>query len=157
MTQSTILDLDTLLDSTLDTVADIPDYINPPNGTYRLGIHDAGIEKMDAREASGDKPARPAGSRIKITYKVVGTVETKEPPVADGTLFTETFMGTEEGLGFFKKQVKKIMNGEDITGVSMRDLLDGLKGLEFDAVITTRSTVSKGKTYENVNVRPIHD
>lgn len=151
MTQSTILDLDALLDSTLDNVPDVPDYMNPPAGQYRLGVEDAAIEKMKAKEGEV------GGSRIKITYKVVATKETKEMPVPDGTLFTETFMGTEQGLGFFKRQVKKIMNTEEVGGVSLRDLVSGLKGTEFDAIITTRTTSSNGKTYENINVRPVHE
>lgn len=148
---TTILDLDSLLDSNLDDVKDVPDYMNPPTGQYQLSIADAVLEQTKPKDG------KPASARFKITYKVDATIETKEAPVPDGTLFTETFMGTEEGLGFFKKQVKKIMNTEDVAGVSIRELLEGLKGQEFKANITVRTTVSNGKTYENVNVRPVHE
>src|SRR5690606_31920075 len=150
--KTTILDLDKLMDSTLDNVADIPDYMNPPNGLYVLSIHDAVIEKGKAKE-----DGKPVGSRFKLTYKVDETIETTEAPVADGTLFNETFMGTEQGLEFFKKRVKSVMNADDLSGVAIRDLLEGLKGVQFKAALTTRTSISNGKSYENVNIRPIHD
>jgi hypothetical protein len=153
MTQATILSLDDLMDATLDNIADVPDYMNPPDGNYVIGVEDAKVEKMKPKEG------KPEGSRLKITYKVVATKEVKPGalPVPDGTLFTETFTGTTEGLEFFKKKVKKIMNTDDVSGVTIRDLLEGIKGVEFDAVVTTRVSAGEGgKTYENVQVRPVH-
>lgn len=148
--KNAILDLDDLLDSNLDTVADIPDYVTPPDGLYKLDIVDAEIKK--AKEAG-------KASRITITYKVAETVDTAGAPVADGSLFTEGFQGTEQGLEFFKKQVKKIMNVTEIGGVSMRDILEGLKDIQgMEAHISTRKTVDAvtKKEYENTNIRPIH-
>jgi hypothetical protein len=147
MAENTILDMDALLDATLDNVADIPDFLNPPDGLYELAITEAEI-----------KPGKEAGkaSRIVLTHKVVSTVDTDGVPVPNGSLFQESFQGTEQGLGFFKKQAKKYMNVDDISGVSMREIIASLKGLEYKARVTTKVTKNDaGKEYENVNVRPI--
>lgn len=148
----TILDLDTLLDSTLDTVVDLPDYLNPPTGNYVLSVIEAEIKQ--GKPAEGKEKAKPA--RIVLTYRVDQTVETEGMPVPDGTLFTEGFQGTEEGLGYFKKQAKKLLNIEDLNGVSIRDLLESLKDVQtFDAVLTNKVSKVGEKEYENVNVRPV--
>ena len=152
---ATILDIDALLDSTLDAVPDMPDYLNPPTGNYVLSITEA--------EIKAGKPADPAkkqaakAPRIVITYRVDSTVETDGVPVPDQTLFTEGFQGTEDGVAFFKKQAKKLLNVEDLSGVTIRDILEALKGVQnFNAML--KNVVSQGeggKEYENVNVRPI--
>lgn len=152
---ATILDIDALLDSTLDSVPDMPDYLNPPTGNYVLSITEA--------EIKAGKPADPAkkqaakAPRIVITYRVDQTIETDGVPVPDLTLFTEGFQGTEDGVAFFKKQAKKLLNVEDLSGVTIRDILEALKGVQnFNAML--KNVVSQGdggKEYENVNVRPV--
>ena len=154
--QSTILDIDALLDSTLDSVPDMPDYLNPPTGNYTLSVIEA--------EIKAGKPADPAkkqaakAARLVITYKVDSTIETDGIPVPDGTLFTEGFQGTEDGIAFFKKQAKKLLNVEDLSGVTIRDILEALKGVQnFNAMLTNKTSTSEDgkREYENVNVRPI--
>ena len=153
---STILDIDALLDSTLDSVPDMPDYLNPPTGNYTLSVIEA--------EIKAGKPADPAkkqaakAARLVITYKVDSTIETDGIPVPDGTLFTEGFQGTEDGIAFFKKQAKKLLNVEDLSGVTIRDILEALKGVQnFNAMLKNTTTQSEDgkREYENVNVRPI--
>ena len=154
--QSTILDIDALLDSTLDSVPDMPDYLNPPTGNYTLSVIEA--------EIKAGKPADPAkkqaakAARLVITYKVDSTIETDGIPVPDGTLFTEGFQGTEDGIAFFKKQAKKLLNVEDLSGVTIRDILEALKGVQnLSAMLKNTTTQSEDgkREYENVNVRPI--
>lgn len=148
--KNTILDLDELMDATLDAVADLPDFVTPPNGLYVLGIYEAEIKKP--KEAG-------KASRITLTYKVLQTIDTEGIPVADNSLFNEGFQGTEQGLEFFKKRAIKIMNVSDLNGVPLREILAGMKDVEFKARIVVKNTkdAATGKEYENVDVRPIHD
>ena len=155
MTQATILDLDALLDSTLDNVADMPDYQNPPAGLYKLAV-----AKVEIDEYS--KKAEPTVKlkRIKMEYKVAATVQladAKDLPVADGTIFSENFSANEDGLAFFKKAAKKILNVADLDGVSLRDVFASLVGAEFDAKITIKETKSAdgSATYENVRINVV--
>lgn len=162
----TILDLDALMDTKLDDVKTIPDFMNPPAGQYRLSVFKAEIEKYESKEkpAQGGKPAQPAAkrTRIKVIYSVVATKELSkdadEPPVADGTMFNETFMGTEQGLEFFKKRAIGVTGVAEFGDAKLRDILDGMVGIEFDANIKYRtSKMDDGKEYENIQIRVVRE
>lgn len=156
MNTNTILDIDSILDETLDQTPDLPDYINPPAGDYRLGMNDAKIEKYKTKN---EKQQEIEALRIKLTYAVNSTLQVAKDtdlPVADGTLFTETFQVTEDGKAYFKKQAKKILNVENLDGVKLRDIIETLKDQkDFPARIKVRNSVKNGVTYENVNVIPM--
>ena len=146
----TILDMDSILDSTLDAVADVPDYVTPPTGNYVLGIHSAELKK--GLPAKGDKAA--TAPRLAITYRIDEVKETDALPPAVGALFSEGFQATEQGLEYFKKQVKKILNVDSVDGISIRDMLTTLPEVSpFLAQIKT----SKNKDgYENCRITPVH-
>jgi len=153
-TDVTILDMDAMLDMKMDEVETLPDFVNPPAGNYRLACKGAKIEKYKSKkEPTVEK------TRIRTTYAVVETKEVAagSVPVADGTLFTETFMGTEEGLKYFKKTAMGILNVTDFEGATMKDVIDGLADQEFDARITVRVTKDEaGATFENLSIKPFH-
>lgn len=147
---ATILDLDAMLDESLDSVPDVPDFMNPPNGFYNLRLKEAKIEKYESKAKDG-KPAT-SGTRIRVTTEVAETIECEGQPVPNGTLFSETFQGTEEGLGYFKARAIKVLNVGDVQGVPLRDILSSLAGVDFQAKIKTK----KSGDYENlvINVVP---
>jgi len=148
-----ILDLDAILNTSADNIETLPDFQNPPAGQYHLAINDAKIDKRKGKDGKEDS------LQIVITYKVDETLELSNPselPVATGTLFTERFQATEDGLKYFKKQALAILNVKDAAGATIRDLLDSIKGSEFKAVIKVRVSTQGDKTYENLSVRPVH-
>jgi len=146
-----ILDLDALLDTDMGAVVTLPDYITPSKGLYRLKVTEAGIKER--KDKDGNKTAN-----LIIVYSIVETKECDEAPFPNGSLFSDRFQATEEGLTYFKKQAMKIMNEPSLDGVKMRDVFDGLVGMEFDCAITVRKTkdAASGKEYENISVRPLH-
>lgn len=149
-TNETILDLDALLETTLDAVEDLPDYIDEINGLYMLSIAEAEIKKPK----DSKKP-----SRIVLTYKVDGAVEVEGVPATEGSLFSEGFQGTQDGLKFFKRQAKSLLNTDDLSGIPLNDLLAGLKSLDsFQAKVTTKRTIDKEtkQEYLNIFIRPVH-
>jgi len=150
-TKTTILDLDSLLDTQMDQVETLPDYITPGKSILDLKIEDAELKKGKNKEGE-DRVS------IVITYSILATVESDEPAFPDGSRFTERFQATEDGIKYFKKQAMKLLNVADMTGVSLRDILDGLKNTEVRAAITQRVTKSDdGKEYTNINIRPLHE
>lgn len=160
MSETTILDLDAMMDMEMDKVETLPDFINPPAGTYMLSVNDCKFEKYTTKPKDGKKPEDLA--RFKIVYTVDKTLEvgnSADLPVKDGSLFTESFMATEDGLKYFKRQAMNIMNVSDLAGATVKDVIDGLKGNAFKAAITIQKTPGKeaGTTYENVRVRPVHE
>lgn len=154
MSNETILDLEAMMDGTLDAVVAAPEFINPPAGDYVLGIKDAKLEKYKS------KTDQKEGVRIRVSYTVNQTVElpanSEELPVPDGTMFSESFMYSEEGLPYFKQRAQNILNVKSVEGVSLRELFDALKGTEFPARISIRKSTVNGKDFENVNIRTMH-
>lgn len=145
---TTLLDLDSLLDGSLDAVADVPDYVTPPAGVYLLSI--ASAELVQDKDKEGK-----ARNRLVIAYKVDATVEVEgtDLPVADGSLFSERFTYSEEGLGYFKRMAKNWLNA-DVTGVSLRDILSTLADSPSTKAVIT---LAKSGEYTNVRVRPVHE
>lgn len=149
---TTILDLDAMMDIEMDSVETLPDFVTPPNGDYMLKVVECKTEKYKTK-AKDNAPSR-EGSRIRILYAVEKTIETSDLPVKDGSLFSESFMATEDGIKFFKRQAMNIMNVNDLTGAKMKDVIDGLKDTMFKARLTT---VKNSEGFENVRIRPIHE
>ena len=155
MAEMTMLDLEGMLNDSLDAIPEAPDFNNPPAGEYRLLCKDAAIDKYETKKEPGIQK-----QRLKITYSIIETISTatKEQPVPDGSLFTETFMATETGLSYFKKRIKEIMNVSDTTGVSLSDMMDSSKGMEFKARITIKKSPNPNdpeNPYENIQIRVI--
>lgn len=157
----TILDIDSILDMQMDQVVDIPDYVTPDTGLYMLSPVE--LEVVKSKEES--KPAR-----IKMVLSIDATLELADNgmPVADGSLFTMSWQGTQQGLEFFKRDAKKFLNVEDLNGLSMSDVFEGLKAMgSIKAKVVQRKSVSKvkdpetgetsSKTYTNIDVTPMHD
>jgi len=150
-TKDTILDLNTMMEETLDSVQEIAGYENPPAGEYSLTVKDAAVDSYTSKDGV-------PGQRLKITYEIAATHSTanNEQPVPDGTLFTETFQATEQGLGFFKKRIKELLNVENVAGVALRDMLASVKGATVDARISIKKTPKKdipGEFWENLNIK----
>lgn len=153
---STILDLDSMMDTAMNTVKTLPDFITPPAGDYLLKVTEAKAEKYKQKAKDG-QPEKDA-MRLKIFYSVEKTLQCEGLPVKDGSLFSESFMATEEGLQFFKRQAINILNVADLDDATLKDVMVGLKDAEFKARITIRMSPNPaGGTYENVQVRPVHE
>lgn len=153
MAENSILDLNSMMNEALDTIPEAADYSNPPAGEYALEVKNCEVDSYTNRDGEERQ-------RLKVTYAVAQTISTadNEPPVADGTLFTETFMATEQGLSFFKKRIKDLMGADDVTGVTLADMMSSVKGANVKARITIRKTARKdapGEFYENLNIRII--
>jgi len=150
--KATLLDLNAMANENLDTIPDAPDYSNPPAGEYNILVKEACIDKYKAKDGT-------QAQRLKITYAVAETIAVADPneaPVPDGTLFSETFQGTEQGLSFFKTRVKGIMDASDLSGVTLNDMMQSIKGTTFGARISIKKSPKPdvpGEFYENLQIR----
>lgn len=154
-TQAATLDLGAMMEASLDSIPDAPDFSNPPAGEYRLLCKEAKIDKYTTKKEPDTEK-----QRLKILYAIEQTVSVagNEPPVPDGSMFSETFQATEQGLSYFKKRIKEIMNASDLSGVTLGDMMETVKGQSFDARITIRKSENpndKENPYENVQIRVI--
>jgi hypothetical protein len=153
-TQTTLLDLDALMDQNMDAVETLPDYVTPPAGNYQLVVKEAKTEQYSSKSEPTIK-----ANRIRVIYAVEETLEVENGnlPVADGSLFSETYMATEEGLKYFKKTAMGILGVKDFEGASLRDVIQGIKDASFKARINIRTTKDpvSGQVFENIQLRPI--
>lgn len=154
-TEATILDLDAMMDIKMDEVETLPDFVIPPAGNYTLKVKEAKIEKYKSKSEPGAQK-----SRIRVTYIIMATKEVAAGnlPVADGSMFSETFMGTEDGIKYFKKAAMGALNVSSFEGASIKDVIDGLADAEFEARVTVKSTTDAAtkQVYENVSVRAVN-
>jgi len=149
MAEKTLLDLEAMANDNLDDIPEAPDFVIPPAGEYCLRVKESKIDKYTSKDEPDVEK-----QRLKNIYEVVETISTvNEPPVPNGSMFSETFQGTEEGLGYFKKRIKKILNVENTAGVSLADMMSSVLGYEFDCRITIKKSANPaGGFYENVNI-----
>jgi hypothetical protein len=155
-TNTSILDLDALLDQGMDQVETLPEYVSPAPGVYMLAVDKADIQ--EPKKPKAGEEAKPP--RLRITYRIVSTIqiEGNEPPFPDGSLFSEGFQATEDGLKYYKRRAMAILNVTDLGDAKLRDVMETLVGTEFKAVISIKkSTGTDGKEYENINVRAVHE
>lgn len=151
---ATILDLDALLDADMDAVETAPEYVTPSRGLYRLAVKEAGIASREKKDATTGATTKT--NRLRVIYSIVATTQSEEPPFPNGSLFQEGWNADEKGLPYFKRQAMNILNVKSLEGAKLRDVFEGLTGVEFDAAITLNVSESNGKTYTNINVRPLH-
>lgn len=125
--------LDSILDSQLDDLNDLPEFLVPPPGAYRATILSATEKKV------GDHPA------VEFKFKLLETMEltnTDDTPVADGTETSIAYMlDNEYGVGNFKKFLAPIALA---TGASQaREVMAASVGLEV--LLVTKLRVVKAK------------
>lgn len=144
---STLLNLDDLLGQSLESVEAAPEFVQLENGVYTLTVSEAKAEK----KASKDKAK---GDYILLTlqYKVEEVVEQEGTPIKVGSLTSESFMFTEQGLPYFKGRIAQIAvanNGseEDVNGLSVKEALEAVKGMSF------KVNAKQSKNGDRVNVR----
>ncbi len=164
MSNETLIDLDNLDDISLEGVASAPEFIEPPHGRYKLGVQ-AKIEEYEKdevvnKEKTGEKVK---AKRIRFTYSIQEVLELKdkkELQPAEGSMFSETFTATSEGLPYFKTRATAILG--DLGGATIKEVVSELnnEAISFTADVKTRTTKNKDadgneKEFTNVNVRVI--
>jgi len=134
--QTTLLDLESMADDSLDDYQEAPDFINPPAGDYRFKTVGGKITKFENDDGTESQS-------LQITIAVVETLELvsdEEPPVPDGSLFTIRFQGTEDGVKIFKREMRKIAGVADSKGMSINSAFDMLSlEVKFSGRISYRS------------------
>ena len=151
MTQTvTLLDLESMVDDTLDDIREAPDYINPPAGDYTLMTKAGKITKY-VNDKTGEET-----QNILVTIATVEALElvsSEEPPVPDGSLFTVKYKGTMDGVGKFKRDIRKMAGLSSTNNMSLSSAFELLEsGLEFQGRISY--SAFQGRDYLNLKVMP---
>jgi len=129
--------MDTLLEESFDEVEIAPEFVEFPNGEYILEIVKAEPKEYEA------KGKREAGVRVSVTYKAIETLELSLPnqsPVAVGSLQSESFNLTAQGLPYFKRYITNVFG--DAEGVSLGESIRALEGMQIRCLVRTKNSVN---------------
>lgn len=127
------MNVDALLDSTLDELADLPEFKNFPAGAYN-GTIELQVKKM------GDN----TGVELKFTNQEVVELSDAATPEADIPAPTATtsvgfLLNNEFGQGAFKEVLKSLKEGLNLAeGTSNREIMEAAKGASVMCVFTLR-------------------
>jgi hypothetical protein len=138
------LDLDSILDSSIDDLADLPEF-----GVYPSGVHKVVI-KWESKEVN----KHPC---MELKMKMVETVELANPaadqPVAAGQESSALFMlDNEFGQGAFKAIIKELAAATGTNKIS--EAVEASNGMEIDVVVVTKPDKKDASTMR-MNVKKV--
>lgn len=132
-------DMDSLLDGTLDDLADAPEFKPFPAGTHRVTI-------TIAQKKIGTHPAFEVGMTAIETLELADS--SQEPLTAGATSSVAYMMDIEIGQGNFKKLLKSLANHYGLK--SNRDLIFDAQNAEVLVVTKQRMNKEKTQTYTDI-------
>ncbi len=129
--------LDSLLDGTLDDLADVPGFQTFPAGTHKVVINWKKVEK------------KPAYYLMMTAIETVELADPNETPLAAGTMSSVMFMlDNEYGQSAFRKVIASLA-GHFGAGTN-REILEKSEGAEVLAVTKTRMNKEKTQAYTDI-------
>lgn len=139
-TNAPAFDMASLLQGTLDDLADMPEFKNFPAGTHRCRIF------ISQKEVAGHPS-------FELLMKHMETLEltdpTQTPPAPSDEASTLYMMDNELGQGSFKKLLKSLVEG-GITGANVSELIQNANNSE--CLVVTGLRKKKGTTKEYMDV-----
>ncbi len=139
------LDLDSILDSSIDDLADLPEFGVYPSGVHRVLIN------WESKEVN----KHPC---MELKMKMVETVELSNPaadqPVAAGQESSSLFMlDNEFGQGSFKSIIKTLAAATGTSKIS--EAVEASNGMEVEVVVVTKPD-KKDPTTMRMNVKKVN-
>lgn len=124
------MSIDSLLDSTLDDLADLPEFLQAPSGAHRSSIDFFGVKKIGDREM------------VELKFKAIETVElanpTEDQPLPSSAEYSVVFnLENEFGQGAFKEVMKAL--APVVGGSSNREIMENSKGTEVLTVMVRKA------------------
>lgn len=133
------LDINDILDSNLDDLADLPEF-----GTYPAGSHKVLI-KWESKTVN-DHPS------IELSMTAVETIELADPtevPLAPGAQGSVLFMlDNEFGQGALKALMKPLAAETGCSSISA--IMEATQGMEVTVITNVRKNKDKTQSYTNV-------
>jgi len=144
MTDETdLIPIEDLMDSSIDDLEELPPFIVPPVGYYKLAV-------SLSRKSVNDKPC------IEAAFVVRETLELKNPseaPCEAGTKFSQLFtMDNEWGQKGFKSFLKGLIDPLGLSGKKVSEVIEAVQNVEVAATVKQRKDKNDpDKIYANVS------
>jgi hypothetical protein len=137
-----IVPIEDLMDASIDDLKDLPPFIVPPVGHYKLQVS---LE----RKVVNTHPC------VEAQFVVQETLELKnlaEAPVENGTKFSTLYtMDNEFGQGNFKLFLAPLLEGLGLQGKKVSEVVASVKNVVIAATVKQRpDKEDKDKIYANV-------
>ncbi len=134
------MNIDSLLDSSIDDLADLPEFQVYPNGVHKVIVN-------FEQKVVNKHPC------VELKMAAVETIEladpTKDAPLLPGTESTVLFMlDNEFGQAKFKAVIKAFATYCGTT--SIKDTIEAAQGMEVDVVCKVRQNKDKSQSYTDV-------
>lgn len=136
----TAFDLDSLLEGTLDDIADMPEFKPFPAGAHVCSI------KIEQKKI-GDAPAFEVGLTVVETQELANPEKDEAPKMGDSTNVLY-MMNNELGQGSFKKLL--VAAAEHFGPKKNGELIADLQGAEALVVTKVRMKKDKTKSYTDI-------
>ena len=136
--------LDSILDGTLDDIADLPSFAAWPAGAYRALLVDGFKQK-----SINDKTAFELKLKNKEVLEITNAAEAEEAPKVDDETSLTFGMDSDIGKGFFKEAIMpfvKHLGLDPKTPGAIRAAVESSKGLEVLVVLKRTSKTVDGET-----------
>jgi len=135
------INLDSILDSSIDDLADLPEFAVFPNGVHKV------IIDFESKEVN----KHPC---VEMKMKAIETIELANPaadtPLEAGAESSVLFMlDNEFGQGKFKAIVKTLAGALGTNKIS--ETVEAAKGMEVQAVCKVRQNKDKTQSYTDVS------
>lgn len=134
--------LNSMLDSTLDDLADLPEFKIYPNGTHRVTI------SFEEKDVNGHPS-------VELKMAAIGTEELSNPsdtPLSAGEVGSVLYMlDNEFGQGGLKKILQVL--GKHFGLGNLREIMEASAGLE--CLVTTKQRQNKEKTQSYLSIYSI--
>lgn len=143
------VDMDALLNQSLDDIPDLPDFVTPKEGAYALHVDEVNLNA----EIGTDKKRA-----IQVTYTVTEVLELKGSAAGEdakpGDKFSELFfMTTAKGADYTAKHLKKLLSpvAERMQSSNIAATLNAFAGCDIVALIVhQKDRDDKSKVYAKV-------
>ncbi len=163
-----VLDLDSLLDQSMNDVKEAPNFIEPENSTLILSVvkFDVEIKETSAKKkeeaAKEGKAVADKYAQISAQYKILEVVEQDAgtPPMKVESLFGETWLAEGKGLEFFKTRACDIaesqgVDREEFGNSSLRQQIAALNGGGIDFKANIKKVKRANSEFFNVRIENI--
>lgn len=129
------------LNASWDDIEDLPEYINPPTGSYKCLI-----EKAELKEPNAKQEVPEPSIRVHLEITEVMECDAEEQPKA-GSKVMFTYKG-KKGVQNFKKQFLPLAAAISATGPM--ELIDRMAGCEVAVVMQSSPSDNPDRPYTNI-------
>ena len=132
-------DIDSLLDSSIDDLADLPEFAVFPNGTHNVIIN------WESKEVN-KHPCLELKMKLVETKEMADSTAVPLEPGAESSVLY--MLDNEFGQGKMKAIMKAL--GESLGTNSIRETMEASQGMTVDVVCKVRQNKDKSQTYTDV-------